>query len=469
VDYAVWGGRDVFGFHATNVVLHGVNVVLLFILVRRLVRDTAPIVDESGIGPADATAFLTAALFAVHPMMTEAVSYVSSRSDLLATGLFLSALHCFRRAFDGGLRWLAGGVMCFLLALGSKETAAMLPFVLLASDLLLDSGSDRRNRFWRIHAPLLSVVVLAGAARSWFYVTFEHPEAGGFLTWGNVAVQAHVVIRYLSLLIVPLSQTIVPSVSPIVSILNLRLIVTVVSLAGITVLAFRAHKRTPLVTFGLVWFALALVPSSVLSLLARTGQPMAEHRAYLASCGFFMAVSAFLSQLTYSHFQQGRSHASRLAAAGVVLTVLLALLALTVARNRVWADPVRLWEDAARQAPLTFAAQAGLGYVQWAAGNCDAAATAYNRAMSLRPNEADPYIALADCFIRRSRKDDAAAILRVGTSRAPADVKIRLMLAALEEGRPAGTSEALRLCREALAIEPGSVAAQECVRRNTYN
>jgi hypothetical protein len=109
------------------------------------------------------------------------VSYVSSRSDLPRKSVF-SAFYCFRSAFEGRRGWLVGGTICFFLALGSKETAAMFPFVLLASDVLLGSRSSWRSRIWRVHVPLLSVVLLAGGIRVWRYVTLEQSGVGALFT-----------------------------------------------------------------------------------------------------------------------------------------------------------------------------------------------------------------------------------------------------------------------------------------------
>src|SRR4029077_11939329 len=87
IDRALWGGEP-FGFHASSVLLHMLNVALLFALARRLSGSFA--------------AFAAAALFAVHPMMTEAVGYVSGRSEVLCAMFFLLALMA-------GRRWLRGG------------------------------------------------------------------------------------------------------------------------------------------------------------------------------------------------------------------------------------------------------------------------------------------------------------------------------------------------------------------------
>src|SRR5262252_2925115 len=123
VDRAMWGPPP-FGFHLTNVAFHALNVVLLFCLARRVRLDVAP-------------SFAAAALLAVHPMMTEAVGYVSGRSEVLCATFFLLALLCADRWIRArGAGWLAGMLMCWVAALTTKETAAMFPFVLALYDWL---------------------------------------------------------------------------------------------------------------------------------------------------------------------------------------------------------------------------------------------------------------------------------------------------------------------------------------------
>ena len=161
VDYALWSGRNAFGFHVTNVVLHAANVVMLFLLARWLARG-----DGSDQTSASLTGFLAAALLAVHPVMTEAVSYVSSRSELLVTLMCLLTVYAFRRSVVDGRRWFALGSICLLLALAAKETAAIIPFVLLTADLIFSDKAASRRRLWRWHAPLCALIIAAGLVRT---------------------------------------------------------------------------------------------------------------------------------------------------------------------------------------------------------------------------------------------------------------------------------------------------------------
>ena len=128
IDRALWGPTP-FGFHVTNVLLHMLNVVLLFHLALRLARGRV-------------AAFTAAALLGVHPMMTEAVGYISGRSELLCATFFLPAVMCGRRWLGGGgARWAAITIAFWIAALASKETAAMFP-----SSSLPSTGSPAKAR-----------------------------------------------------------------------------------------------------------------------------------------------------------------------------------------------------------------------------------------------------------------------------------------------------------------------------------
>lgn len=455
LDYAAWGGRNVVGFHVTNVLLHAIDVVLLFLLVRRLARD-APGASDTGMP--DVIAFVAASLFAVHPLLTEAVSYVSGRSDLLATVLFLAGVYAFRRAFDDGARWLAAGWAAFLCGLAVKETAAMLPFVVLALDMLLMPASGRASRLRRVHVPLLSLVFVAGLARVWLYVAVETPGAMP-ASWRAAVLAVDVISRYVMLFVLPIGQTVVHAVAPIASLADSRVLTAGIFAVSYVAVLAATWRRRPLVAFGLVWFALALLPSSALSLLAEVGQPMAEHRVYLGACGLFMSVAAFAVPALYVR-------AARRAALTIAFGAVVVVLAvLTVERNRVWADTERLWLEAVRISPTTPASHLGLAAAYRARGEFEPAQAAYTQAIALRPAQADGYLGLAECLLEEGRAADAAVALRLASVRVPQSVTVRLVLAALEERAFGNRDDARRLCAEALAIDPRSRDAAACVAR----
>ena len=144
IDRVLWGPSPA-GFHVTNVLLHMLNVALLFEFVR---RGTGRIVS----------AFLAAALFAVHPMMTQAVGYISGRAEVLCTTFVLMALAAARRWMLGGRGvWLAATFGLWMLALASKETAVMFVAAAFVYDrlVLVGTAADRRRRLLWMHMPFI--------------------------------------------------------------------------------------------------------------------------------------------------------------------------------------------------------------------------------------------------------------------------------------------------------------------------
>lgn len=494
VDYAAWG-LEPFGYHVTSLLLHVLNVVLLFGLTRVAVRD-ARAAGRTTLEP-DVAAFATAALFAVHPVLTEAVAYVSGRSEVLCATLFLTAFLGMRHGLvSGRSRWLVVGGLLWALAVGAREVAVALPVVLLGYDRLLLAGDQAatRRRLRRVHAPLLGLMVLGGVAR---LIVFLRVEAAGVpvAPWQYLLMQLGVVWRYLGLLAAPLDQSVVHSVREVTTPLDPAALAAGAALVGVAALAYRVRRRVPLVSLGTLWFFVLLAPSSTLIPL---NEAMAEHRLYLASYGFFLVavegVGGGLAWLT------ARGICLTFALRATVALVLLALTTLTVARNAVWGDPLTLWLDATRKAPDTWLPHYGVGEALRTRGNCAAAVPAYAEALRLRPEEPLTYTNLGACLVELGRLEDARRVFlralevdpasarmhvnlgvvaaRTGDveearrhfadaiARNPGYVLARRHLAVLYETALGEPAEALRLCREIRELAPDAAGVDECIGRN---
>src|SRR5262249_35741900 len=179
-----WGAAP-FVFHLTAALRHGVNVGLFVLLATR-----------GGLGRG--ATFAASALFAVHPMMTEAVGYVSGRSEVLCATFFLTAMLCADAWWrESRSVALVGMIVAWLAALSSKETAAMFPFVVYAYDAFTRPDDDRRaRRVWRVYVPLIAVTIVAGLLRLFVLVRIEYPTQAAW-HWRYLLVDADVFRRYL--------------------------------------------------------------------------------------------------------------------------------------------------------------------------------------------------------------------------------------------------------------------------------
>lgn len=504
LDASLWGVRPL-GFHLTNVLLHAINVLLVFLLAWTACGDgtrrgtfagksEGAESTDAALGARQAVAGLTAGVFAVHPLLSQVVGYASARSELLcATFVLLACLTARRFLLGGGSRpWAVATFVFWLCGLGAKEVAAMLPFALLVyGAVFLRPASVRRLTLLLV--PMLAVVAIAGVARVWILVSVEYRHDP--LDWhlGLVAMDAW--RRYAQLLVWPSGQTIFHAVSPIHTAWDTRVLLTASLLTALAAFAWRLRREHPLVPFGLMWFGLFLLPSSILFALGR-GEALAEHRVYLSSLGVFLAGAALLVALL-----ERLEHAApvlRGVIVGAVPVVGLLLAGRTIVRNAVWSDDVGLWRESIELAPDHWLPRLMLGEALRIRSGCAAAEPEYRRSLALNPREPVSYVKLGGCLVEQHRLDDAqtvyaaleqiapaawegpmglaiVALLRGGPDlsrehlrdairRDPSAVQPRQLLAALEE--PRDPAEALRQCLEIRRLAPGTPGNEDCIERN---
>ena len=502
IDYALWGTRP-FGYHLTNVLLHVLNVILLFVLARRLVEDERRS-DALLKIDANVVAFAAAMLFAVHPMITEAVGYISGRSEVMCATWLLLAMACGRRwVRGGGTRWAILTAGLWIATVATKEIGAMFPPILFCYDRFIVRGTaaEGRRRIFTVHLPLFSAGLAAGIVRLALFARVEHQDQVA-THWPYALVELDVVRRYVGLILHPVGQAIFHEVAGVPTLFTATALTAIGLLVLMLVIAWRLRRAEGAVSLGILWFLLLLVPSSALVVLGR-GEPMAEHRVYAASAGLFLAIGMgigwFMAALTQLKLRVRLRYARLLANVAMAL-ILLSLCTRTHARNVVWHDPVTLWRESVDLAPNHFRPRMLLGQAWQEAGRREEAVKQFKMAAKLRPQEEAIYKNLGLCLAEMGRLDEAAATFmqlrqlnprsafaptglgaiaamsrQPGRARQyyiealdldPRSVPARQSLAMLAEMEPANPAEALRLCEEIERLAPGTPGNDECIRRN---
>jgi protein O-mannosyl-transferase len=327
-------------------------------------------------------------------------------------------------------------------------------------------------------------------------ILVENPD-GAEIIWRYALVEVEVMFRYFSLLLSPSDQSIFHQVSEVSWPPPPRMLLALIWLGTWLGTAWKLARLDGAVTLGMFWFVLVLVPSSVLVLL-NLGEPMAEHRVYLAAAGFFLASGTIVGHVWA--FLDTRTPRSRLLLRFSLAAWLTVLGGLTVLRNDVWSDPVRLWLDAAEKAPDIWVPHVMLGAALQERGAREQAIVAYRRAIRLRPSEQTAYMRLGLTQAELGRLPDARATFQAllsldptsavghnglgavallehkpdqarrhyedALAHHPNDVAARQSLAMLYETVWQNPGEALRLCAEVRAMAPRTPDIDACIARN---
>jgi tetratricopeptide (TPR) repeat protein len=404
LSYAVnfhYSGMEPHGYHITNIAIHALGVgaaVLMAESVGRLAGQLRPL----------RVALFAGALWAIHPMGTEAVTYITGRSESLCALFCFLSLLCWSEGLrsdqpGGRVGWRLLAILAFLGASMTKEVGAVVPAAALSMELLL---GDRRRLLrggWVWYLGFGLLIIAAALARLQFTGALLPSEVDRPLAV-QLTTQAEVCLRYLSLWLLPVRQTLyhhIPDSSP----WALRGIAGWAGLAAVTVGAVLLGRRRPAAGWALLCGALFLLPSSSVVALKEN---MAEHRAYQTGLWLALAVG----------WSVPAAWLRRSAIAAAVLVVPLGLA--TVARNTVWDSEISLWKEAVDRHPTNAEAWYGLGDAYRFAFALDAATECYQEAVVLEPAYLDAWnnlgIARAEVGDRAGAMDAWRSALLVSPS-----------------------------------------------------
>jgi protein O-mannosyl-transferase len=359
LNHAAGGAVEV--FRATNLLLHAVNASLVFLLARSMARRLRN-VDEAG---ASVVAAVTALVFALHPVQTESVTYITGRSNEIATLFCLLTLLAWLRSREpgAGWKWLLPVVPGFIAALAGKETAAVLPLA-----MLLCLAVEPRQR-WRDAdvAVLLMALCIGLFIAAWPHLPYDYLVRTSLETHGpleNLLVQSQGVTWLLEQLLRWDLLNADPMLRPETT-LTLPVLLQAAVLAAMLLVGLIGIRRWPVVAFGVLWFFLWLAPTN--SLLARLDVAN-DRQLYCALIGPGWLLGHAMAKL-------GRH-------AWIGLLPLATLLALgTASRNRVYATEVTFWEDVVIKSPHNTRAWNNLGMAEAVACHADAAKLAFGEAL----------------------------------------------------------------------------------------
>ncbi|MBI4160755.1 MAG: tetratricopeptide repeat protein [Candidatus Yanofskybacteria bacterium] len=418
INYIIAGVKPLI-WHLTNNLLHIANAILIFLLLAKFVSRRI--------------AFLTAFIFTVHPLQTEAITYIAGRGDPL--NVFFMLLGLWFYVMGHGRRLLTYKILplvCLVLALLSRETAIIFPFVLMVFYISFLANSrflTSLKKALLTAAPYFGIVIVYGILRltvlnfqntlNFYSVANTYSESliVRLLTFGGVLVD------YLRLLFVPVGLHMERGSIVYTSLLQwpIFLVFTVlVILAIFLIYLYRKEMRRGsqvmhsasdiqnsnfrIWFFGVGWFFVGLAPVSGIT---PVNAVMYEHWLYLPMVGFFFIASVYFDRLL--SFVRSR----RLVVVYCLLIVALAayfffFIAQSIRRNILWGKPLEFYQDILKYEPKSTRINNNLGNLYFGQGDLEKAKQYYEKAAEGDDSFAQPHFNLGS--ILESQGDIFGAI-----------------------------------------------------------
>jgi tetratricopeptide (TPR) repeat protein len=443
VNYAV-DRLDPRGYHVFNNGLHALAACVLF-GVLRFTFGAARLRGRFG-GNEAWLAFGAALFWALHPLQTEAVTYVIQRTESLMAFFYLLTLYAFIRATHSS-RPRAWRVLCVVacaLGMGCKEVMVSAPLMVLAYDGIFVSGSLRES--WRRHRGLYF-----GLAGTWLILILLLTQSGnragtagfssGVTPWEYAVAQCRAIIHYLRLSVWP--SPLVFDYGPYMPAKAGEAVPYAIALLLAGAASVLALRRNPAAGFACLFFFAVLAPTS--SVLPIATEVMAERRMYLplAALAALAAAGSFVLA--------GKRGMIAL------LAVAAGLGALTVQRNRVYRSERSLWEETVKVAPANPRAHCWYGTVVAASGDMAAAESHFRAALALRPDYIIARERLGDCLFDQGKTDEATREYQEILRREPGDLLAHNQLGSIALNR-GEWEDAVRHFEAALALAPHTLA-----------
>ncbi|TVM03906.1 MAG: hypothetical protein CV087_02490 [Candidatus Brocadia sp. WS118] len=457
LEYALWG-LNPWGYHLTNIIIHTLNVYLVYCMAYRLFYDRQP-------------AFISSIIFSIHPIFTEAVNAVSYREDLLSATFLLIAFILFLKSNRSAGRrdfiiCYAFSLTAYLFALLSKEMAITLPFLILAYDLIFQRGisfnihsmtaqqsfnqkppftSDRgsvidypslipplargetgecKKPFRKIIMPLVThytgyiiISIFYLFLRFYFFRNpGESSEFPGNSVFVNGIMMTKVLGYYFKLLFIPVplnADYVVPlTYSPA----DAAFLLSVIAVILVVVLSIKLCRLSRIWTFSILWFFITLLP--VMNIIPIINI-MAERYLYLPGIGFTLLLGSIFTQKPFANkrFVNVSGEILYLRLFRIASTTIICLLFAwgTMNRNRIWVNEFAFSTETIRRSPGSFRVYNDLGYYYYHNGFTDAAIRAFRDSIRVKYDQPKAHCNLGAAYSLKGLDKEAIEELTIAT------------------------------------------------------
>ncbi|MBT5549508.1 MAG: tetratricopeptide repeat protein [Nitrospina sp.] len=404
-----------FGYHIINLVFHLLNTILLFFVLeisfRRFGFNEMGWEDER----IRAVSFFSATIFLCHPIQTESVIYIMSRSEIVASTFYLAGFllfqHLLERPSTSRFQYGVFSLLLFLIILvgfSVKQIVATLPAIMI---LYYFSGSHEdspailvlKKWKWAIMCAFLgiaSLLLYKLLADETFLIGPSRPEEMVGRAKYMLSQPSVIIFYYLNKLLLPVNLNIDPDIEVVTSLLAWKFLIPIFCIAFLMVCSLIIFKSR-FFFFFLCWFFIILSPSSSIVTLHDLA---AEHRVYLASAGIFVLLVCGMCQLTF------RLKVTRVSKIYTVLVFCLfvgALGIMSMKRNTVWNSELSLWQDTHQKSPHKLRPLINLARAHSLEGNTEKAIKLYQESLLQGSGVFATHYNLADLYLKKGLVSDA--------------------------------------------------------------
>lgn len=335
-----FNGTETRWYHIINLIIHILTGLLVFFLTLQLTRFF--IKDDKNTN--QWFAFLTALIFILHPLQTQAVTYITQRASLMGTFFYLLSVYFYGigrfRHLDLGfsnktLLLYECSALAFILALASKENAVTIPIALLLYEICFIR--NKQNKIFKTYIAVFSAMLLLLV--SIVIITKNVPYQTHLITRGQYFLtQLQVLVRYLEMMIVPVGLNIDHDVRINKHFFSLSVIISTFILLMVLETCIYLFKKRRIVSFAILWFFISLI---VESSIVPIHDVMVEHRLYLPMFGFAIIV-VYTSWYLLSRFKRGLYQIA-------IILIAIVYCGLSIQRNHVWSSEESIWTDAVQK------------------------------------------------------------------------------------------------------------------------
>lgn len=383
IDYSLWG-LNVRGYHLTNILLHILAGLAMFSFINLLFNNFT-------------VSLFSSILFLVHPIHTEAVTYISGRADILAALFVYLTLILYIKAIhskNNNLTFLGSGA--YLLAILSKEYSLILPLLLL----LCHSFFKIRVKF-KHFLPILTITLLYVLFRLTVLSSITPQQELLPYTFQRLPGVFVAIANYIKLLIFPFNLHMEYGYR-LFGFFDFRAALGILAIILLLTVAFLKARRNKLISFAIFWFFIALLPNTNLYPI---NAYMAEHWLYMPSLGFFLGIAYGINYL-----YRIRNLKTLAALIFVSLTVFYSFL--TIRQNNYWKDPVLFYKRTLKYTPNSVRVLVNLANIYRETGKTQEALTLYKKAIEINPNCHKVYLYLGVISTDANKDEEAISLYK---------------------------------------------------------